>query len=193
MHRLLAIIICLLTLLFSTRSQGQIIVKEILQDSIPIYYKGKAIDSYRFKDKSGDHIFLVTKTEDTSNFKITIAASKYTSKDGKYAKVWNIKDSANEILLYYKYTKIIDINKDSMCETIFIYQLNPDYGEGSDWKVVLHYKNQKYVLRAHVPELDYDKYSILLDKAFDTIPNGIKKYVTSYWKKIVKEQNLKAN
>lgn len=191
MRHLLAVIIFFVTPSFWTDGMAQTSIEEILEKKVPVGYKGKAIDAYKFKDTLGYHLFLVTKIKDTINHKTSIAAIKYSMKAGTYMKAWEIKDFADEILLHYKYTKIIDLDKDGICETIFVYQLNPDYGEGSDWKVMLHYKDKKYILRAHVPELDFDKYSVSLDKSFGAIPASFKKYVTSYWNKIVKELNLK--
>jgi hypothetical protein len=183
-------------LLFSfcwTNSIGQIYVKNILHDTIPFDVEGKPIDAYKFNDALGTHYFIATKIKDTIINKTTFIAYKYTDVNKAFKENWQIKDFADEILLYYTYTKIIDIDGDGILETVFIYQLNPDYGEGSDWKLMLFYKDKKCVLKAHVPELDSDKYSVTLSKSFDTVPTSVKEFAIDYWKKIVNEQKLKTN
>lgn len=159
-------------------------VNELDFNEIPIPYEGKVIDAYEIRDLDGIHIYLVTKLigEQTE-----IRGFKFSKLDSGYKKVWEIKDRGEEIALHFPFTKIIDIDKDGRMETIFVYQINPDYAEGSNWKIILHHKDKKYALRAHVPELDYDKYSVSIDSA----PSFIKNALQNHWRLIVKEKNLK--
>jgi hypothetical protein len=181
----------IIALLITMKASAQNTVKEILQDKIPVTYTGKAIDAYQYTDKAGEHIYLVTKRKDAKQVFITGAA--YTKTGNTYHKDWEINDFGDDVLLHFKYTRITDIDHDGITETLFVYQLNPDDGGGSDWKMMLHYKNKKYVLRAHIPELDLDPYRLTLDPAFNTIPPAIKTYVKDAWNKIIKAEQLKTS
>ena len=158
--------------------------KELDFNKIPVPYEGKVIDAYEIHDKDGAHLYLVTKLIGKQT---EIRGFKFSRSDSGYKQVWQIKDSGEEIALHFKYTKIIDIDKDGRLETIFVYQINPDYAEGSNWKIILHHKDRKYVLRAHVPELDHDRYSVKIDPAPGFITSGLQ----SHWELIVRELNLK--
>lgn len=159
-------------------------VKELYFTQIQVPYEGKVIDAYEMQDADGLHIFLVTKL---ISERTEIRGFKFSKSVSGYIKVWEIKDRGEEIAFHFPYTKIIDIDKDGRLETIFVYQINPDYAEGSNWKVILHHKDKKYALRAHVPELDYDNYSVSIDAA----PIFIKNALRNHWGLIVKEKNLK--
>ena len=175
------------------KAKAQVNVKDILRDKIPVPYTGKPVDAYQYKDAGGEHIYLVTETSvEKPESKVTIFGSGYSLVNGAYVKNWSITDFSDlDISLKYTYTKITDIDNDGLYETIFVYELDPNAGEGSTWKLMLHYKNQKYVLRIHVPDLDNDQYKVTFDKTFDTLPAVVRKYVVSYWNNIADEQQLK--
>ncbi|MFI5159399.1 MAG: hypothetical protein ACHQF4_11075 [Sphingobacteriales bacterium] len=144
-------------IMYGLKGRAQNYVKEILKEKIPVEYTGKPIDAYEFKDAGGMHIYLVTKVEDTT--KITIFGYGYTKINDKFVLDWKITDfSGDNVLLYYPYTKNTDIDKDGLMESIFVYEIDPNDGMGSTFKVMLHYKNKKYVLRVHIPQLDEDEY-----------------------------------
>ena len=172
---------------------AQVTAKDILHDKIPVPYTGKLIDAYQFNDKVGQHIYLVTKfEEDKPVHKVSIFGFGYTRVNGSFVKDWEIRDfSDDDVLLHYPFTRIADIDKDGVYETIFVYTLDPNSGLGANWKVMLHYKNKKYVLRVHIPELDNDEYTEVYDKSFDTIPPSIKKYVVALWNAVAKENELR--
>ena len=159
---------------------------ELDYGNIPVKYVGTVIDAYEMQDLDGTHLYLVTKFISKQT---EIRGFKYSKSDTGYKLVWQIKDQGNEIAFHFPYTKFIDIEKDGRLETIFVYQINPGNADGSNWKIILHHKNRKYVLRAHVPEMDYDKYSVSIAVA----PSNIKKYLAKYWQLIVKEKDLKTN
>jgi hypothetical protein len=146
-------ILFILLVMCGLQSRAQNYVKEILHQNIPVEYTGKPIDAYEFKDAGGVHIYLVSKVEDTT--RITIFGYGYTKVNDKFVLDWKITDfSGDNVLLCYPYTKIADIGKDGLMESVFVYQVDPNDGMGSTFKVMLHYKNKKYVLRVHIPELD---------------------------------------
>jgi hypothetical protein len=183
-------ILFFLALLFSQLSNAQTYVKEILHAKIPVPYTGKLIDAYEFKDAAGLHLYILTKTEETS--KVSIFGFGYTQRNGVFVKDWEIRDFSDlGILLRYTYTKIIDIDRDGLLESIFVYQIDPDAGEGSTWKMMVHYKNEKYVFRVHVPELDDDAYSVKWDKNFETLPKSVRKYLIDYWNMVSDKEKLK--
>ena len=165
--------------------------RELNYDSIPVPFTGKLIDAYQMKDKAGDHIFLVTKTENPQKDSTILYGYKFTKNKGRYVRKWLITDAGSQVLLYFKYTRIIDLDKDGIYETVFVYQLNPDLAEGSEWRVMIHSKDKKFVLRAHVPEMDYDRYKVTFDKAYQHAPLSIRNFAGTYWNKIAKEQQLK--
>ncbi len=182
-----------LALSFLQQGEAQMYVKDIYHDKIPVDYTGKLRDAYEFNDAAGLHIYIVTKTEEEKPVeKISIFGTGYTQVNGVFVKDWSISDfSGLDVLLEYNYTKVVDIDKDGTYETIFVYELDPNNGEGSTWKLLLHYKNKKYALRIHVPSDDGDKYSVQIDKTFDTLPKSVRKYVVDYWNAIASEQELK--
>lgn len=192
MRYLFASLLCLL-MLCCRQGKSQPYVKEILHSKVPVPYTGKLIDAYEFNDKAGLHLYLVTKIEeDKPAHKVSIFGFGYTQVNGSFVKDWEIRDfSDDDVLLHYPFTRIVDIDKDGIYETVFVYTLDPNDGMGENWKVMLHYKNKKYVLRVHIPELDEDEYKEVFDKSFDTIPPSIKKYILNLWNAVAKENHLR--
>lgn len=172
---------------------AQIYVKNILHDTVPVSFTGKLIDAYEYHDKAGLHVYLMTKIEvDKPAHKVSIFGFAYTRVNGTFVKDWEIKDfSDDDVLLYYEHTKIVDIDGDGIYEPVFVYELDPNDGMGSNWKVMVHYKNIKAVLRAHIPELDDDQYTETMDPSFNSMPPSIKKYVKNAWDAVAKEQKLR--
>ena len=101
---------------------------------------------------------------------------------------WEINDNGYEVLLHFKYTKIIDIDKDGIAETLFCYEVDE-----TSWKIMLHYKDKKYAVRSYIPQLDYDKYKCQFDDGFNTISPTIKNYVKNYWSEIINKEGLNTN
>ena len=183
------LLICIL--IFSLqKSLAQMYLKDIPKSKIPVPHTGDVYNAFEFKDAAGLHFYLVTQTDKEKN----LFGTCYTQVNGNYIKDWEIKDYSSLAVDFMDYTKIVDIDKDGIYETIFVYRLptenNHNYG-GYTWKLMLHYKNKKYALRAHVPDLDGDEYDATLDKSFDTLPKSVKKYVIDYWNKIAEEQDFK--
>jgi hypothetical protein len=178
--------------IFGSSTYSQNSFRELEYSKIPVDFTGDVIDAYEIKDKEGEHLLLITKKIDTVLYKTNIVGAKYTKTHSGFIKKWEVTDHADEIALHFPFTRIEDIDKDGRFETVFTYQLNPNTVEGSDWKVILHHKNKKYKLKAHVPELDFDKYKVTLDKSFDNAPI-LKSYIKIYWAKIVKMKSLKTS
>jgi len=155
---------------------------------IPVKYEGAVQECYEYKDATGPHLLLATATGGGKNFLCTA----YTLVNGNYVQDWQIKDySSLEVAMADDYTKIADIDGDGIYETIIVYEYpteNNKYG-GTTWKMLLHYKNKKYAIRAHQKDSDYDEESLTMDPSFDTLPKSVKKYAMQYWNKLAKDQN----
>jgi hypothetical protein len=194
MNRFLFTLI-LLVVLVSQKAGAQMYVKAIrandtipVAGTIPVKYEGKVEECYEYKDAAGLHLFLATSTAGGKYFLGTC----YTQINGNYVQDWQIKDySSLEVAMADDYTKIVDIDGDGVYETIIVYEYpteNNKYG-GTTWKLLLHYKNQKYAIRAHQKDSDYDEEQLSMDKSFDTLPKSVKIYVMKYWNKLAKDQN----
>ena len=184
------VFLLILLVIYGLQSHAQNYIKEILNQKIPVEYTGKPIDAYEFKDAGGVHIYLVSKLVDST--KTAIFGYGYTKVNDKFVLDWKITDfSGDDVLLYYPYTKVVDIDKDGLMESIFVYQVDPHDGMGSTFKVMLHYKNKKYVLRVHIPELDDDEYTEKYDQSFNTLPSVVKKYIASYWNNVARHEHLR--
>ena len=193
-YSFLALILLLLSV---HQTKAQQYVKDILNEKIPVPYQGKLLQAYEYKDNAGLHLLLLSKVKASLGDKVTIYGTCYTQTNGAFAKDWSITDfSATNVLIYYTHTKIVDIDNDGIYETLFVYQLNA-YEQAGEWKVMLHYKNQKYAVRVHIPgyateQLGWDKSTVVMDKTFDTIPPSVKKYVADYWNDVADRNDLSA-
>lgn len=154
---------------------------------IPIKFEGKAQECYEYKDAAGQHLFLATTTGKGKNFFGTV----YTLVNGTYVQDWQIKDYGEiSVDMADACTKFVDIDKDGVYETIFVYSYWTEKPKekfvGTTWKLMLHYKNKKYAVRAYEPDSDFDEPELVMDKSFDTLPKAVKVYVTDYWDNLAK-------
>jgi hypothetical protein len=190
------ILIFIIAMLSLQDSKAQMYVKDILNDKIPVAYTGKLLQAFEYKDNAGLHLFLLSRKKE--QYKVTIYGSCYTQINGSYVKDWGLTDFSDQnLLVYYTHTKIVDIDDDGIYENIFVYQLKPDEQSG-DWKVMLHYKNQKYAVRAHIPrfgeeQFGADKSSLISDKSIEALPSSVKKYVMDYWNDVADRNELSIN
>jgi len=189
------VVLFCLTCLSLQKVAGQMYVKTIQANDtvpakapIPVKYEGAVQECYEYKDAAGLHLLLATATGGGKNFLCTV----YTQVNGNYVQDWQIKDySGLEVGMADDYTKIVDIDKDGIYESIIVYQYpteNNKYG-GTTWKLLLHYKNKKYAIRAHQKDSDYDDSGTTMDESFNTLPKSVKKYVVQYWNKLATDQN----
>jgi hypothetical protein len=158
-----------------------------VKGTIPVKFEGKVQECYEYKDAAGLHLFLATATVGGKNF----LATAYTLVNGTYVQDWQIKDySSLEVGMADDYTKIVDIDKDGIYETIIVYQYPTENNKynGTTWKMLLHYKNKKYAVRGHQKDSDYDHPEVTMDKSFDTLPKSVKDYVIRYWNKLANDQ-----
>jgi hypothetical protein len=169
------------TVVFSQKN-----VKEIINDRIPFSIEGKVIDAYKYEDESGENIYIITKKLDGEKTKIK--GSKFQKTNSNWISKWEINDQGYEILLHFPYTRIIDIDKDGLAETIFCYEIDQ-----VSWKIMLHYKDKKFAVRSNIPQLDGDKYTCKYDEGFKNIPPIVFNYVKKYWQEIIDKENLKTD
>jgi len=180
------------------QSDAQMYVKTIQANDtvpakapIPVKFEGKVQECYEYKDAAGQHLLLATATGEGKNFFCTA----YTKINGAYAQDWQIKDFAeSEIGMADDYTKFVDIDKDGVYETIIVYSYWTEKPKekfvGITWKLLLHYKNNKYAVRAYEPDSDSDEPELKMDKSFDELPKAVKAYVTKYWDKLATDQRF---
>ncbi|MES2109994.1 MAG: hypothetical protein V4577_14640 [Bacteroidota bacterium] len=157
------------------------------QKPISIKFEGKVQECYEYKDAAGQHLFLATATGKGKNFFCTA----YTMVNGAYVQDWQIKDYAEiTVDMSDNCTKFVDIDKDGVYETIFVYSYWTEKPKekfvGTTWKLMLHYKNKKYAIRAYEPDSDDDEPELMMDKSFDTLPKAVKAYVIQYWDSLAK-------
>jgi hypothetical protein len=194
----LLFVLTLATMLISQQASAQMYVKVLqandtvpVKGTIPVKFEGKVQECYEYKDAAGLHLFLATATGEGKNF----FGTAYTLVNGIYVQDWQIKDySSDEVGMADDYTKIVDIDKDGVYETIIVYQYptENDKYNGTTWKMLLHYKNKKYAIRGHQKDSDYDEPEVTMDKSFDTLPKSVKDYVMHYWNKLAKDQGAMA-
>jgi hypothetical protein len=180
------------------QSDAQMYVKAIQANDtvpakapIPVKFEGKVQECYEYKDAAGQHLLLATATGKGKNFFCTA----YTMVNGAYTQDWQIKDFAeSEIGMADDYTKFVDIDKDGVYETIIVYSYWTEKPKekfvGTTWKLLLHYKNKKYAVRAYEPDSDSDEPELKMDKSFDELPKAVKAYVTKYWDKLATDQRF---
>jgi hypothetical protein len=150
-------------------------------------------------DITGKHVVIFSKIEDKSigerGYRSEIYAYKYTYMNGEYIKQWEIKEFNPSILVTVNFLgrpEVLDIDKDGIAETIFMYEVAPDGLDPITVKLMLHYKNKKYAIRGEVPQQSSDKSRMKIDPSFDLLPAPVKSYAIEYWNRTVKkmaEQN----
>lgn len=184
--------------IIAQQSNAQMYVKAIQANDtvppkapIPVKFEGKVQECYEYKDAAGQHLLLATVTGEGKNFFCTA----YARVNGAYMQDWQIKDySELSVGMADDYTKIVDIDNDGIYETIIVYSYWTEKPNekfvGTSWKLLLHYKNKKYAVRAYEPDSDYDEPELKMDKSFDALPKGVKAYVTRYWDQLAKDQRF---
>lgn len=169
-------------------------VKEIKVLPKELTYKGKLIDAKEFNDAEGKHIAILSRLEDKTfgqkGYKTEIYAYKYTISDGKYEKNWEIKDFNPSFLMTADIVEkldVLDIDKDGLAETVFMYEISPDGLDPITLKLMLHYKNKKYAIRGEIPQQESDIYKQKIDPAFDELPREVRAYAIKRWDAYLKK------
>lgn len=179
--------------LSSAVAAAQVSFKELpISKDLPDYV-GNAIKAYEIVDKSGHYVMVFSKLETgkigENGYLSEFRAYKYIEDHGGYLLKWEIKDFGGNALCspYFdpKNLSVVDIDKDGLAETMFLYQIACDGLDPDVTKLLLHYKNKKYAIRGEVPKED-GKVVKNMDKSFDTLPPAVKKYASDFWDKTVK-------
>lgn len=186
-------------LLFSVTSYSTTISKHINTIPESIQYIGQPVDIEEVTDVSGKHIVILSKVEEKTlgerGYKSEIYASKYTYVNGAYIEQWEVKEFNPSILAAVNFLgkiEAVDIDKDGIAETIFMYEVVPDGLDPITVKLMLHYKDKKYAIRGEIPQQGSDKSRIKIDSSFDLLPASVKSYAIQCWNRAMKkiaEQN----
>jgi len=151
---------------------------------------GKIKESYSWKDKLGVHLIAVIENQNGNfcepNYSSQIFVYQYLKADSNYKIEWKIKDFVENKCSTVRYLdssiKIIDIDKDGIAESSFLYGFFHDCCDPIKMKYILHSQGAKLAIRGQVTmtgELSENNYS--LDKAFDKFPKEFKIYASNDW------------
>lgn len=183
------------TLLLQKPYSQAIKISDITNKNIDCGYKGKVEKAYEIWDKQGVHLFFLTKEEKgtfgEADYVSNIYVYKKTNDHGGYIDRWEVKEFNPNGLTSVDFnldkTKIVDIDKDGIAETIFLYHISPDGLDPIILKMICHYKNKKYVISGEIPQMEGGSYTKNMDKSFDNLPDNVRKYISDYWNEIIAE------
>ena len=191
--KILSLLIAFIFLITQKIDSQPIKINELKDENVDCEYKGKIQKAYEIGDKKGVHLFLLTKEEKGSfgeaDYVSNIYAYKKTNDHGGYIDRWEVKEFNPNALTSLDFnlddTKIVDIDKDGIAETIFLYRLSPDGLDPIILKMICHYKDKKYIIAGKIPQMDGSTYTKVMDKSFSILPAKVKKYFSDYWDKII--------
>jgi hypothetical protein len=164
-------------------------------------YEGDIVEQAQWTDANGDNILIITETpvkklkEDIREQ--YIYAYTYTKKDADYKLLWSINDHVDspcDVGAEYqpKTLEVLDIDKDGVAETAFIYKLEGRCDVSPlDMKLMMHSGDKKLVIRGNTKvypgggESYGGKKSI--DAAFDSSPVIFKDFASRKWDDFMKD------
>lgn len=173
----------------------QIIQRELenLSD-FPIY------KAYEYQDKSGVYNLVLCENQksiskkDTLNTKIQAICGM--NDHGGFLEKWRINDllentepKETNIWFWTKYCSVKDLDSDGYVEPMIVYGSRNEDDEIRRVKIIIIYKNKKYVIRAVECILD-DCRSFKKDSNWNLLPQKIKTYIDKLVEKIRKDQGI---
>jgi len=176
-------------------NKKQIIQRELenLSD-FPIY------KAYEYQDKSGVYNLVLCENQksiskkDTLNTKIQAICGM--NDHGGFLEKWRINDllentepKETNIWFWTKYCSVKDLDSDGYVEPIIVYGSRNEDDEIRRVKIIIIYKNKKYVIRAVECILD-DCRSFKKDPNWNLLPQKIKTYIDKLTEKIRKDQGI---
>lgn len=176
-------------------TKEQITQRELNEVSdFPIY------KAFEYSDKGGVYDLIFTENKksiskkDTLNTKIQ--AICVMNDHGGFLEKWRINDLLEDtipkettIWFWTKYCNTKDLDGDGYIDPVIVYGTRTEYDEIRRVKIIIVYKNKKYVIRAVESDLDYGR-SFKKDPTWNSLPQKIKTYVDQLVAKIRKEQGL---
>jgi hypothetical protein len=164
-------------------------------------YEGNIVEQAQWTDANGDNILIITETavkklnEDMREQ--YIYAYSYVKKDADYKLLWSIKDyveSYCDVEAEYlpKTLEILDIDKDGIAETAFIYKLDERCDVSPlDMKLMMHSGDKKLVIRGNTKVFPGGGESYggkkTFDAAFDSSPVILKDFASRKWDDFMKD------
>lgn len=156
------------------------------------------IKVFEFNDKSGtNNIFLFEDTKMGSNkvsLNSKIIAFCYLKSQGVFLEKWKINDfteneKENNIWFWIEYCQFIDIDGDGFIEPIIIYSTASNNDIYERIKIIIIYKNKKYVIRAQECVLDNCR-TFKKDPDFSKLPKSISVHIEKLLTRLRNEQGL---
>jgi len=158
-----------------------------------VSYDGEIIESIQWKDKLGLHYLIITYESTGSffgpNWKAILRGYEYLVTKDKVDLVWDIIDYSTNpytnVLFVSNSLRISDLNNDGICESMFIYVINPDGLDPAKAKLIFHNHSDKLAIRGLLPKIkDDDKlYEKNVDNAFKSNKNEFLVEASNYWDK----------
>ncbi|MBP1222896.1 M949_RS01915 family surface polysaccharide biosynthesis protein [Flavobacterium sp. 1355] len=176
-------------------TKEQITQRELNEVSdFPIY------KAFEYSDKGGVYDLIFTENKKSISKKDTLNTKIQTicvmNDHGGFIEKWRINDLLEDtipkettIWFWTKYCNTKDLDGDGYIDPVIVYGTRTEYDEIRRVKIIIVYKNKKYVIRAVESDLDYGR-SFKKDPTWNSLPQKIKTYVDQLVAKIRKEQGL---
>lgn len=165
-----------------------------LPKEIEYSHEPKLIQTW--KDKSGEHIIIITEVGKgdffTPTWRSEILVEEWTKRNDIFCKVWKIWDFSDNFYSKVSYIEnslnITDLDGDGVCETSFFYEINPDGLDPLVLKCMFHVNERKLAIRGKIPKHldDAARYEMRIDDTFNDYNPAYKKYATSKWDDLCK-------
>ena len=199
-------IILSLFLLYNITSNGQktnnpiLDKKQISQRELEKLSDSPIYRAYEYKDNGGIYNLVLCENQksvsktDTLNTKI-LAICGIKDSNG-FAEKWRINDllentevKETNIWFWTKYCSVKDLDGDGYTEPILVYGSRNEDDEIRRVKIIVVYKNKKYVIRAVECVLDYCR-SFKKDADWSLLPQKIKSHIDKLVQKIREDQGI---
>jgi hypothetical protein len=174
--------------------------KQIIQRELESLSDFPIYKAYEYEDKGGVYNLVLCENQksiskkDTLNTKIQAICG--TKDHGGFLEKWRINDllentepKETNIWFWTKYCATKDIDSDGYVEPIIVYGSRNEDNEIRRVKIIVVYKNKKYVIRAIECVLDYCR-SFKKDADWNLLPQKIKSHIDKLTEKIREDQGI---
>jgi len=174
--------------------------KQIIQRDLENLSDFPIYKAYEYEDKGGVYNLVLCENQksiskkDTLNTKIQAICG--INDHGGFLEKWRINDllentesKETNIWFWTKYCSVKDLDSDGYIEPIIVYGSRNEDDEIRRVKIIIIYKNKKYVIRAVECILD-DCRSFKKDPNWNLLPQKIKTYIDKLAEKIRKDQGI---
>lgn len=150
-----------------------------------------------FKNKSGNYFMVLSKktvTDSDETETYNLYAYGFAEKNGSLHELWQFKDFSTSVYwpkFYKKETNIFDTDQDGNPEFMVAYFGSSDGLDAKSLKIITYLDGVKYKATASYPAgNEEDRYRIVYDKNFSSLPKPIQIYVNKVFKKIKPMDNF---